>query len=830
MKRFYFLYLVLFIFIITLYPQQQYDSTGNKHRNYRRTEANQLLNTNYQQPKGQVYPLGWNRGTFPKGQVGKVTAGTGVWTELNPKVPRVDYLGLHFVNKDTGWASGGSGAIIKTTNGGDDWTIAETPVNNLLLKTHSYNGEVVIVTGYDGIILRSSDGGDTFEQVPSGVGSGTDLWGVQMLNDTLGWVCGMNQTLLKTTDAGQTWQEVTAGLNQHYWSLDFLNEQYGMIASGGGKVLKTMDGGASWTQIQAGDTRALYTIDIIDTMHIAAAGVYGKNVYSSDGGVTWTINPDLPAFTATNWIDFVDTDTGYSVQDVYDIRKTTNRGQSWFNPTTTNVTSEWHIQLLEDGTGYSCGEEIGGPYTLNFFKRTDGLDNWTRVFLNDNFNDLYFTTETTGFVLSGSLYKTTDSGINWDKIENAPGGGDLLFLDSLTGFIGSNLIYKTTDGGYTWYTTNGSGGAGKIFFINSTVGWAVRSNVIYKTIDAGENWFVQLTLPADHFRSIFFVDTLNGWAVSRYIWQTTDGGINWIERTDIPVFFGNEIYFIGNNGFAIEPLKLYKTTDNGENWFTQLNSQYIIRSFGWLNNQHGFIIGDAVYETADSGNTWQEILELRNIGLRKFQAPINYLGYTIGNGGLIYMYIDSSYVPVELVSFTGKTENDIVILEWITASELNNYGFEIQRLIDNNQWKKVGFVPGKGTSTETNYYSFSELITYNEEISYRLKQIDYDGSYIYSQIITILIEDSPSHFDLFQNYPNPFNSSTIITYQIPKDEFVTLKVYDVLGNEVTTLIEENKKAGLYRVSFSANDLSTGIYFYRIESGSFSSTKKLMLLK
>jgi len=147
---------------------------------------------------------------------------TGIWTELNPGIPRVDYLGIDFVNRDTGWACGDLGTIIKTTDKGINWTTEETNTTIPLLKISSYNGQIVISTGYDGLILRSDDGGDTFEQIESGVGSGTDLWGLKMLNDTLGWVSGMNQTLLKTTDAGLSWQQATPGLNEHYWSLDFL--------------------------------------------------------------------------------------------------------------------------------------------------------------------------------------------------------------------------------------------------------------------------------------------------------------------------------------------------------------------------------------------------------------------------------------------------------------------------------------------------------------------------------------------------------------------------------------------------------------------------------
>ena len=276
------LLIALLLFPFLNYAQAVDNSEREQHQrfDYRRIDQNNLPpSEKYTQPKVEDFPLG--HGT---NNLNKIITGTGVWTELNPKVPRVTYIGLHFVNKDTGWACGQSGAVIKTLDGGNNWTISETPINNLLLKTNSYNGQIVLVTGYDGIILRSSDEGEIFEQVSSGVGNGFDLWGVQMINDTLGWVCGGYQTLLKTTDAGLSWQPVNTGLNQHYWAVDFINEQYGMIACSSGKILKTTDGGNTWTQIQAGDARALYTIDVIDSLHIVAAGETGKNVYSSDAG------------------------------------------------------------------------------------------------------------------------------------------------------------------------------------------------------------------------------------------------------------------------------------------------------------------------------------------------------------------------------------------------------------------------------------------------------------------------------------------------------------------------------------------------------------------
>ncbi|MCE7855648.1 MAG: T9SS C-terminal target domain-containing protein [Ignavibacteria bacterium CHB3] len=773
------LLLVLLLFASLDYAQAV-DSTKDKqhHRfDYRRLDPNNLPPVQkYAQPKEEVFPLGYPDfiGTSGTNHLNKITTGTGVWTELNPKVPRVTYLGLHFVNKDTGWACGQSGAVIKTMDGGSSWTILSTPVTNLLLKTHSYNGQIVLVTGYDGIILRSSDGGENFIQVTSGVGNGYDLWGVQMLNDTLGWVCGLNQTLLKTTDAGLTWQSVSTGLNQHYWSLDFIDEQYGMIACGGGKILKTTDGGSGWTQIQAGDTRALYTIDVIDSLHIAAAGANGKNVYSSDSGVTWISNSDIPVFSATNCIDFINADTGYTVQDVYNIRKTTNRGQSWFG-LPINMTSEWQ-----------------------------------------------------------ALYKTNDGGITWMKVQDAPSGNDLLFLDSLAGFIGSNLIYKTTNGGVTWYVPNGGqGGAGKIFFVNQEIGWAVRSNVIYKSTDRGENWFTQLTSLTGSFTSIHLTDSLTGWAsiIGRRPFKTTNGGANWIEQTDLELWGTVDVFFKDYNEgwFANEyDNNLLNTTDGGITWEV-VSGVYGPRRFSFFpDTSRWWTLGFSnLYETTDEGNNWNDITPPIPM-FAKFNAPFNWVGYGVGSGGYIIKYIDSLYIPVELVAFTSTIEGHNVMLEWITASELNNYGFELERSFDEYNWMTIGFLTGKGTTSEKSLYNFEDQLIRPIQF-YRLKQIDYNGNFNYSRIITI--ETSLSNFVLFQNYPNPANPSTNISFSVPEKTKVKIIIYSISGEVVKDLVNEEKDKGIYTIKIDLNDLATGVYFYRITtSKGYSDVKKLVLLK
>jgi hypothetical protein len=185
---------------------------------------------------------------------------------------------------------------------------------------------------------------------------------------------------------------------------------------------------------------------------------------------------------------------------------------------------------------------------------------------------------------------------------------------------------------------------------------------------------------------------------------------------------------------------------------------------------------------------------------------------------------------VELLSFSASTVANAVTLVWSTASELNNRGFEIERSFEKNNWSTIGFREGKGTTLELQQYSYLDILSdiASTKLYYRLKQVNYDGSFEYSDIVEV--EIAPSTFSLSQNYPNPFNPSTIINYQLPINSFVTLKVYDVLGNEVETLIDEEKSAGEYEIEFRASELGSGVYFYTLRAGEFVQCKKMLLLK
>lgn len=186
-------------------------------------------------------------------------------------------------------------------------------------------------------------------------------------------------------------------------------------------------------------------------------------------------------------------------------------------------------------------------------------------------------------------------------------------------------------------------------------------------------------------------------------------------------------------------------------------------------------------------------------------------------------------LPVELSAFTAQQLGDDVELLWTTETEVNNYGFDIERKVNDTNWNKIGFISGAGNSNSQKHYQFIDgNIIGGSEFHYRLKQIDNDGSFEYSDEVEVVIV--PDNFTLEQNYPNPFNPTTIIRYAIPKTSFVSIKVYDLNGQEIISLINETKEVGTYEIKFDARGFASGVYLYRMVAEDYINTKKLLLLK
>jgi hypothetical protein len=206
-------------------------------------------------------------------------------------------------------------------------------------------------------------------------------------------------------------------------------------------------------------------------------------------------------------------------------------------------------------------------------------------------------------------------------------------------------------------------------------------------------------------------------------------------------------------------------------------------------------------------------------------------------------FLDNA-LPIQLAIFTASlNQQHQVVLSWTTVSETNNYGFYIQKRRENETaWFEIpnSFIPGHGTTLEPHHYTFTDTNTLAGRWQYRLKQVDLDGSVNLTEPVTIdvvtdVAENSiPVQFELQQNYPNPFNPTTQIKFAIPTGieslNRTSLKIYNMLGQEVATLVNESLKPGYYEATLDAKNLASGVYFYRLQSGAFSETKRMLLMK
>ena len=267
--------------------------------------------------------------------------------------------------------------------------------------------------------------------------------------------------------------------------------------------------------------------------------------------------------------------------------------------------------------------------------------------------------------------------------------------------------------------------------------------------------------------------------------------------------------------------------------------------FDWYANPSGTITVAVTYDAGATSTTlYSQVDATGNVGPQLFsgnfttpasgaantQLEITFNGNSFNNDNIFWDNMCLEYVvPVELTSFTAASNGVDVEVSWTTATETNNQGFDIQRMSEGSSFEKIGYVPGFGTTTELKSYSFVDTKLGSGKYSYRLKQIDFDGSFSYSQIIEVEIV-APSSFGLEQNYPNPFNPTTTIRFSIPVETDVRLNVYNALGQEVAEIINSRLKEGYHDVDFDAGSLTSGIYFYRLEADKFVDVKKMIILK
>ncbi|HAY34897.1 MAG TPA: hypothetical protein DCY06_12270 [Bacteroidetes bacterium] len=779
------------------------------------------------------------------------------WQWLNPKPHGNAMRSVKVIAPNTVIAFGAAGTVQKSTNNGTTWSVKNVDtLGREFRAAHFFNATTGFVCGSGGLLMKTVDGGETFTYVTSGTTN--LLYDIEFVDANVGYASGSSGTMIKTTDGGATWSNLTTGTTLAIYGLSAPAPDvvYFGTASSPSVFRKSTDGGATWTTVTpSGLTQSIWGVHFINTTTGWIATQNGGRVYATtDGGTTWT-NSITDGLVVPNAVYFANATTGYVTNNNNGkVFVTTDAGATW---TFGDGTTEPQYAAVSSGSDvFSVGRS--GTTT----KSTDGGTTYTLMgnavtitqirkikFINATLGIGTAGSTTTGDSL-GFLIKTTDGGNTWNQLpynfKNIV--YSLATPTPTTWYVGRgrNAIFKTTDAGATFVEqtqpTTGTHNFLDISFADENNGYAVTSTGgVIKTTDGGTTWtnantpFGTTSVSAAY---VFSPNKVIAVAQSAKAFMTTNGGTSWEAlTTNIPGNFFTVNFYDENfgviAGFNSPSPVASKTTDGGATWTAlTLPGDFdgnSIWGIGFRNTNTFWLggINGAIYYTTDGGTSWTSSKPVTGNTLYSF-AIVGDEMWLSGTQGTILKGYSSPFIPVNMVSFNASINGNEVNLSWKTATETNNKGFDVERN-DGQSWSKIAFVTGNGTTTEANTYSYLDKPESKGLIKYRLKQIDFDGTYEYSDIVEVNV-GAPVKFDLAQNYPNPFNPVTTIKYSLASKANVELKIYNILGKEVARIVNEVQDAGNYSIEFNASKFASGVYFYELNAGTFNSKKKMILIK
>ena len=471
---------------------------------------------------------------------------------------------------------------------------------------------------------------------------------------------------------------------------------------------------------------------------------------------------------------------------------------------------------------------------------------------------------------NGDVKKSTDAGTTWQAAGNAGEGAysiaalsDQVAVVVLGPSSGNGKIMRTTNGGTNWtqvYTATGAW-FNSVDNIDANTLWAVSDPIgsvfhIVKSTDAGATWALASNLPAQPASTVFGANS-SFYSIGNTLWFGTGGsattsanrvyrsvnGVNgpWTFATTTQSYVGGVAFGTatgaGISCFWQASNTINKSTDGGTSFTSVTATLGLTHGVEFVRNTDIAFAGTStgLFRSTDKGSTWaaENIpAGLYDFNVIRFNGGLS-LGIAGGAGGVLIKANLQPVIPVELTSFTASVGNNAVVLNWRTATETNNKGFEVQRKTSGHEWITIGYVEGRGTTADPVAYAYTDSykdFNYSGAVSYRLKQFDFDGRNELSSAVNVDVNFAVREYALEQNYPNPFNPSTTIKFAMPKAGKVTLKVYNSIGKEVATLVDEYKESGAHQVSFDASKLPSGVYIYKFNAGEFTSARKLILMK
>jgi len=730
------------------------------------------------------------------------------WLHQSPQGNDLRWVKMWDVN--TIYAIGYKGTFLKTTDRGLTWTVnhkagrtSGIPLQIADLQdAYFFDQNTGIVVGSYGSIFRTTNGGVTFDSTNNPTPTNTTITGISFINNSTGYVISglTNYRLLKSTDGGINWNAGfgTAPPYSNPYEIYAFNENKLLVLNQLGDVCISTNGGNLWNTYPIGSQVNFYKAVFIDANNGFACGDWGRCRYTTNGGFNWNNMSGVLFDRAIHFFDLkFRNNTVYLTGNSNYIFYSSNFGITWdslqimnsaslplwsnsYYSTDMSVTGDTMITVGAHGSIY---QTLGNSkITLSQYLKTGSLRD---IWVSSTGLTLAVGSPSSPMITHDQILRSTNFGGNWSVV--SPSSTSLAdfysidMIDNNTGYIcGSrSAVYKTTNGGLNW---------------DSLVIPNIPAGVVLSKID--------------------FVNSQTGWIFSRYvtgndttIFKSTNGGINWSKQklnvgTGTLNTINSAIMLDENTGWLLNNKpRPWKTTNGGLTWdSTALNDNYLAGS---------------LYD------------------IKMLNAST---GYCVGSNNRIYKTTNGGVTPWMNVSFTSSTVYTLYSVEVLSEQEcvaMGTYGTAFYTSNGGSSWINKSLL----SSIDDIYGSYltSDRKLYAVGL---LNSCIFKNSNMFPVNINPISEIIPNHFELMQNYPNPFNPSTKIRFYLPLwrgegGRNVSLKIYDITGKEIQTLVNSKLSAGSYEVTFDASALNSGIYFARLvvnEGKDFFGVKKLILLK
>lgn len=666
-----------------------------------------------------------------------------------------------------------------------------------------------------------------------------------------GFLLGNTGTLMKTTDAGNIWQQVSTPTTitslKMFFATPLVGYAIGMGQFSGSFLLRTSNGGNTWTDQPLPSFRTPRDIFFRNALEGWIVGDEGLILQTTDGGATWQdrslvgTSPPYLQFvrfnSASNGVAF---GRSFVFSPAFTVARSTDGGSTWALQTSGLQNFMSAGDQLSENSIVSAGS--GGL----IIRSADLGQNWSfsMGLPTGDLAAIDFHDSLLGIAVGslGRIVRTTNGGSAWNEIlagiSHPLNSIQFVSRDSViaggsgTGFpsIGPAIL-TSTDGGLIW--TNKARSIEEQFQVTaiSLYGrgrcWIAGDRFIYGTADTGLTWRQLRSTTNDVFRDVLAMDSLNGVAVGSRLGQglilrTTNAGNPWLAQTFANTFSFYRVAFPSpDTGYAVgESGVIVKTTNRGQSWSlltsgttnSLLSVKFTSTETGWVAS------GNTVLRTTNGGQNWTTHAVSQD-PVQAISFPTSSTGYAAGfsslykttDGGLSWSSLPSSQFGIQDLTFSDANRGWIISYDGVSST--SNGGSTWTNESPPTGVSRFGLLPGEalwagGSSTSVMRFVGGPVVGVSEDLS---------------PVI-------PNAFSLKQNYPNPFNPTTVIVYELPRATRVVLTVFDILGREVTRLVDEEKPPGSYQATWDAAGLASGTYFYRLEAGEFNEVKHLLLLK